>query len=650
MIKSLPSYCVLCLAFFLAITIAASAQTGSFNITLMFAGGPRTVACYVPPDYDSTKTYGLLVGLHGSGHNGPDYRDVLIGSAGWPTGFPNTIFMFPDGGEDQVSDFHAPAGDEEFIGVTIAYALEKYSIDSSNVLLQGFSLGGRSALKYGSVHPEMFKGLLLNTPAIQGLADLANDPAMAPPFDYAGAATLPVFVSIGLEDDLYIEPIRQMVKKLRSLNGAVQHAEIAGMGHTIPVNSITSQAITFFNTNTQQNYDVVLFDVPSAKYTTSNVVHASASVQNLGASAVTALNVAFEVGGKSEVVHWTGSLAPNQSVTIDTLITDVPPGGQVLSVVIDNPNASEVDPNALNNVGFYYTVVRGERGTTSAAEGFESEASWNIDSSGNAFAWSYDSEVHRTGAGSLFAFNTILVFYTAGLSESVTSPFLDMSSMSNKSFTFDYAYNFHRYTAAVLGVDRDFADTLVIEASTNSGASFTTLFRKAGAELATFDAPILNPTAIGQTFANPAPTNWRHQNISLNEFANEKNLLVRLRYISGMGGFINIDNLAVGAEPVSVEEDVFAGASPDVITTSPNPASDNITFGLPNLAIAGHSTDGTADIRMFNSAGEEVMHEIVNLSTDASFHVSVASLQPGVYSASITYGTLSYVCSVAIVR
>ena len=384
-------------------TFHAFAQTGSFDITLVFAGEPRTVACYVPADYDSTKTYGLVVGLHGSGHNGTDYRNVLIGSGGWATVFPNTIFMFPDGGGDQVSDFYAPVGDEEFIGATIAYARGKYSIDSSNVLLQGFSLGGRSALKYGSRYPRLFKGLLLNTPAIQGVLDAENDPLLGPAFVYDSASTLPVFVTVGLEDDLYVDPIRLVVKKLRSRSGAVQHVEVAGMGHAIPGNNVTTAAITFFTKKSQTEYDAMLFDVGSSKFTTSSDVPARASIQNLGASDITALDVAFTVDGKTEVVHWTGVLASNKSIVIDTVITNVTSGGQVLGVSVQNPKASEVDPNPLNNVGSYYSMVRGERGTVDANEGFETAARWNIDTNANAFAWSYDTEVRKSGAASLLS-------------------------------------------------------------------------------------------------------------------------------------------------------------------------------------------------------------------------------------------------------
>ena len=86
-------------------------QTGSFNTTVMFNGQSRTLSCYVPNDYDSTLAYKVMIGLHGMGDNSTNYRNVLSDSA-WRSVFPQTIFVFPDGGG---SDFYAEPGSEDII-------------------------------------------------------------------------------------------------------------------------------------------------------------------------------------------------------------------------------------------------------------------------------------------------------------------------------------------------------------------------------------------------------------------------------------------------------------------------------------------------------------------------------------------------------
>lgn len=95
-----------------------------------------------------------MVCLHGLGDNKQQYRNSLINTLKWPTLFPNTIFICPDGGDDKNKDFYQPAGDEAFILAALNYGLNNYTINPNKILLQGFSLGGRSALKFALDNPE----------------------------------------------------------------------------------------------------------------------------------------------------------------------------------------------------------------------------------------------------------------------------------------------------------------------------------------------------------------------------------------------------------------------------------------------------------------------------------------------------------------
>src|SRR4051812_47149331 len=142
--------------------------TGSFDTSITFMSSSRQLSLYVPTTYNSATKYRLMVCLHGLGDNSANYRNALINSLSWNTAMPNTIFVCPEA-ETVNSDYYSTAGSEAIIQQSITVAMSRYQIDTANVILQGFSLGGRAALRYGLDNYSVFKGLLLNTPAVQGV-------------------------------------------------------------------------------------------------------------------------------------------------------------------------------------------------------------------------------------------------------------------------------------------------------------------------------------------------------------------------------------------------------------------------------------------------------------------------------------------------
>ena len=202
--KSLKVF-FLVLAFSSGARVFASNQTGSFNTSINFLGASRQIGLYVPGNYDSTKSYSLMVCLHGLGDTYTNYRDALI-SLSFASTFPNTIFVCPEAASN-VSDFTLPAGNEAIINECIKYARNNYNIDTTNIILQGFSLGGRAALKYGLENYSEFKGLLLNTPAIQGVKEAMNKNISGYTFKFENASKIPIFISHGVDDILYTNPI-----------------------------------------------------------------------------------------------------------------------------------------------------------------------------------------------------------------------------------------------------------------------------------------------------------------------------------------------------------------------------------------------------------------------------------------------------------
>jgi predicted esterase len=218
-------------AVMLAGPVLNAQTTGSFNETITFMSASRTLSCYVPPSYNPAVPMKLMIGLHGLGDNSSNYRNALVNSLGFAAAVPNTILVCPDGGSDPNSDFYVPAGDEEIIQASIDFARAGYNIDTTNIILQGFSLGGRSALVYGLGHTDQFKGLLLNTPAIQGVKEAITQFASGGLYDYAQAPQIPIYITHGNTDEVYTAPIDSTYEQLARNDGKQKLVRFNG-GHT----------------------------------------------------------------------------------------------------------------------------------------------------------------------------------------------------------------------------------------------------------------------------------------------------------------------------------------------------------------------------------------------------------------------------------
>lgn len=119
---------------------------------------------YLPPNYDTKKTYPTIYFLHGFGGNNNSLRtkgifkqiDSLIVKGR----FPETIIISPNGGKSWYIDDYA--GKEKFATMFISefipemkkkYALTKFS---QKTVVMGLSMGGFGALRFTMLNPEEF--------------------------------------------------------------------------------------------------------------------------------------------------------------------------------------------------------------------------------------------------------------------------------------------------------------------------------------------------------------------------------------------------------------------------------------------------------------------------------------------------------------
>ncbi len=612
-------------AFFMAAQLTSWAQTtGNIEASVNFMDESRIISGFVPTSYDSTQQYKLFVGLHGLGDNSNNYRSAIINN-GWDDIFDQTIFLCPDGGDDGNSDFNVPAGDEAIIQECINYALDNYNIDTTDIILQGFSLGGRAAMKYGLNHPEKFKGLMLNTPAIQGVNDALNTMADSNnvDFEYSNADQIPMFITIGDQDDLYHYTLNAVYPILKKNNGQLKYEVIAGLGHSIPSNAIMTEGMNFFNQTTPTNFDVDLFEISNKKRFCGSDFSPEFIVRNIGDSTVTTLDINYAIDGTDYSYTWNGNMLSFDHAVIQLPNHTLSDGNHSLDIEIGLINQSQVDAQAANNTLNKSFTSGSANYEIDFYTDFENDnTDWVFEENFNVFEWDINDDASKSGEYALSNFNCPLVFDTKGRVESVETPIINFSNASSnhRVLSFDLAYNYLKYTPPFVTETIYFADTLEIFISTDCGETYESIFRKGGYALGT-SIPLLNPTTIANCIFTPTDNEWEKMEIDLSSYSEAEEVQIKFSYESAMGGTIYVDNVQVNTQPLDIEEEVALN-----LNLSPNPSSDY-------LVVEGIASD--FQIKIFDIHGRMVLLESNLQGTSV---INTSKLITGFYQVEIITG------------
>lgn len=137
--------------------------------------GTKQAMVYLPPNYDPTKKYPVVLFLHGFGGNYLFWQSVedLKGILDYMISSGKIrpcIAVMPDarnvlGGSFYTNSEYQPFANSVFgryedyiVNDVVGYIKAHYPVDSSEIYLIGISMGGYGALKLGVKHPDIFRG------------------------------------------------------------------------------------------------------------------------------------------------------------------------------------------------------------------------------------------------------------------------------------------------------------------------------------------------------------------------------------------------------------------------------------------------------------------------------------------------------------
>lgn len=590
--------------------------------TITFMGTQRTLVFYTPDGYSPEKKYNLMVCLHGLGDTGSNFASVIFPLWTQLSYGKDMVFLAIDGGDDQGRDFYTPAGDEEIITEAIKYAKENYSIDEKNIILEGFSLGGRSAFKYGLDHPEMFKGLLLNTPAFQGIRDANNDPEISLGYNMANVSKLPIVISHGADDQGYLGVDEKMYKHIVENGGRVMHQIVQGMQHTITSNANTEKYLSFIFNPTPEELIVDIVEQKMPNNTLNKNQDISDLFQNTGSKAITSIEfeINYQESGKTGTSTWTGNIEPAASATIVLPGLELAPGENTIKLTVKNINGVDI----IDYVdSFYnYCVYQGNSLALPTFNGLEDADSedlyWFVNESGNIFTWMIDSDVKKTGSYSISMLNDILYFNNAKTAEDLISPYIDLTTAEKPELSFDLAFNYLKYTTKYFPRDTIFTDTLKILISTDNGLTYKEIYSKAGAELATTATPITDATTLQACIFYPKANEWRTEVVNLSEYKTANSAVFKISLVSGLGGSINIDNITFKEHTTAVED-----FTDNEISIYPIPANESVT-------IKTETTISDKTLKIYSASGNLVDERTI-AGNETVYSLNTTNFESGVY-------------------
>ncbi|HNP99291.1 MAG TPA: T9SS type A sorting domain-containing protein, partial [Bacteroidia bacterium] len=188
-------------------------------------------------------------------------------------------------------------------------------------------------------------------------------------------------------------------------------------------------------------------------------------------------------------------------------------------------------------------------------------------------------------------------------------PAMDLSGLQDASLTFDLSHA--RYQTS--------NDNLKIKVSADCGGTWTTVFNKTGAALAT-------TTASTTAFTPTTAAQWRSELVSLGAFVGNNNLFVKFEGLSNYGNNLYVDNVNV-----TFSTGITTVTKKVAFELYPNPASDRASVDV-NLDKKDDVT-----IEVFNKVGA-----LVYSSTEAgmsagehSITINTNDFAKGVYMVSV---------------
>lgn len=331
----------------------------------------------------------------------------------------------------------------------------------------------------------------------------------------------------------------------------------------------------------------------------------SVNIINQGTTPITSLEIRQTVGTQVQTINWTGNLAPAASTNVNLNATTLAAGRSNYEFKIltmnGQPHLSAVRSTVTGSLFLGGAPVNN---VTNSFAGSFPPAGFALNNGTSTNGWAL-ATLGANGTTRSARIN----FYDIGAGETddMYLPRMDFSQAgANTELTFYVAHA--QYTAST-------ADKLMVQASTDCGATWTTLFDKSGAPLST-RAP------MSGAYTSPAAAEWRMETVQVGSLAGQSSVVLRYRGVSDYGNNLFIDEINLPAT-VSVLE---TSALP--LKVYPNPVNNQLMVVLPEGQQKGQ-------FQLRNQLGQVVLNLDLQGEAGQTHAIEVGTLATGIYMAEL---------------
>lgn len=300
------------------------------------------------------------------------------------------------------------------------------------------------------------------------------------------------------------------------------------------------------------------------------------TLQNVGTANMTSATLRLTMGNSVQTYNWTGNLAQFQEevVTLPTITTTIN-GEQSYTVEVIDVNG-QTDEGSTGNVVVQTFMAQLSAESANASQNF---------SNSNLSPW----YLNDLSDGYCFIHNGALIFnaYSAskGKKAELSAPLVNFSNANEPKISFDLCYK--RY-------NNSSKDKLQIMVSTDCGNTWTTVFDKEGAELATGANTTSNYVAQA--------SEYQTQTVDLANFSSYDKVIIKFVFTSNYGNNIWIDNVNIFNGPLAIET-----VEASDLAIFPNPVKDvlNINYDKAISQIDVYDVNGKL-VKTFTTVGSTI--------------------------------------------